>query len=212
VLKKICLIKDERPLWAEVEKYLGGVNAQLLILSGQPDGVEIVRFQPNLIIANARAHHELSHRIRKFPVIVLKEGTPPVALVRDAAERNLMITGWPLQRGQFLEITSRMLSVAPRRVFRTLIRIFAEGESQGSLGQSKDFSRSGVAFKTERTLKRGEQVTISFSLPEESTSLRLGAEIVRVTPDQAEGSALYGARFTALTAEKTGLLNNFIMS
>jgi hypothetical protein len=211
-LKKICLIKDERPLWAEVEKYLGGVNARVCILSGQPDADEIVRFEPNLIIANARAHHGLVHKIRKFPVIVLKDGTPPVALVRGAAQRNLMITGWPLQRGQFLEITSRMLSVAPRRVFRTLIRIFVDGESVGSLGQSKDFSRSGVAFKTERRLKRGEKITISFSLPEEDTSLRLGAEVVRVAPDQSEGNVHYGARFMALPANKMSLLNSFILS
>jgi len=212
VVKKICLIRDERPLWTEVEKFLGGVNAQIFIQSGEPHAHEILRFEPNLIIAHARAHHGLVHKIRKFPFIVLKDGTPPVALVRDAAERNLLITGWPLQRGQFLEITSRMLSVAPRRVFRTLIRIFVEGESVGSLGQSTDFSRSGVAFKTERRLKRGDKITISFSLPEENTSLRLGAEIVRVAQDNREKGAFYGARFATLTVSKMILLNSFILS
>ena len=123
-MKKICLISDDRPLWKEVKVYLGGVNAELVVFSGSPSADEILGLDPGLVVANARAHHALRRRVHKIPVIVIKEGTPPVALVRETSERNLVITGWPLSREQFLEMTSRMLSIAPRKIFKSLIRIF----------------------------------------------------------------------------------------
>jgi hypothetical protein len=210
-LKRICLIEDERPPWREVKNFLGGVNAELVVLSGAPPGDEVLGLDPNLIVANARAHHALLHRIRNIPVIVIKEGTPPVVLVREAGERNLVITGWPLRKEQFLEMTSRMLTIAPRKVFKSLIRIFRQGEDLGALGQSKDFSMSGMAFRSELKLRKGARITVSFSLPEDGRNLRLGAEVVRVALDDEKERVLYGARFQDVTSREAGLLSAFIL-
>jgi len=210
-LKRICLIEDERPLWREVKGFLGGVNAELVVLCGNPPANEVLDLDPGLIVANARAHHALLHRIRKIPVIVIKEGTPPVVLVRETEERNLVITGWPLRKEQFLEMTSRMLTIAPRKIFNSLIRIFRQVDDLGALGQSKDFSMSGMAFRSEVKLKRGARITISFSLPEDGRNLRLGAEVVRVALDDEKERVLYGARFQDISAREAGLLNAFIL-
>jgi hypothetical protein len=211
-VKRICLIEDERPLWREVKGFLGGVNAELAVLSGSPPGNEVLELDPGLIVANARAHHDLFHRIRKIPVIVIKEGTPPVVLVRNSEERNLVITGWPLRKEQFLEMTSRMLTIAPRKTFKSLIRIFRQGEELGSLGQSKDFSMSGMAFQSELKLKKGTEITVSFSLPEDGRNLRLGAQVVRVALDEEKKRVLYGARFRGISSREAGLLTAFVLA
>lgn len=210
-MKRICLIEDERPLWREVKGFLGGVNAELVVLNGSPAGNEVLELDPGLIVANARAHHTLFHRIRKIAVIVIKEGTPPVALVRDSEERNLVITGWPLRKEQFLEMTSRMLTIAPRKTFKSLIRIFLQGAELGALGQSRDFSMSGMAFRSDLKLKRGAKITVSFSLPEDGRNLRLGAEVVRVGLDEEKERVLYGARFQGISSREAGLLTAFIL-
>jgi len=211
-VKRICLVKDERTYWTTIEEFLRGVNAITSVVSGVPRPEEILALNPDLIVSNAKAHHGMPRAVRKIPIIVIKEGSPPVALVRDTSDRNLLITGWPMEREQLLEITSRMLSVAPRRAFRTLIRIFTQDDDIGILGQSHDFSLSGLAFWTEKVLSSGEEVKISFSLPEANHSLRLGAQVMRTTPlEQGDGRWLYGARFTGLGEKDRGLLTSFVL-
>lgn len=212
VSKRICLIADGHPLWREVKKFLGAVSAEVLALYGQPEAERIVSFEPQLIVTSAREHHRLLHRIRRYPVIVIREGTPPVALVREAEERNLVLTGWPLGQEQFLELTSRMLSVAPRKEFRTLIRVFRPGELVSTIGESRNFSKSGMAFTTGARLRRGSRVAVSFSLPDDSRSLRLGAEVVRVRVSRNGDEVFYGACFEKVPAREAALLNAFVMS
>jgi hypothetical protein len=211
-IKRICLIRDDRPLWVKVAEYLQEVNAETITLEGDPLPGEIQSTRPNLIILNARVHHGMGHRFSHTPMMVIKEGTPPVALIRETAERNLFITGWPLGNKQFLEITSRLLTIAPRRIFKTLIRIFVTGDDHGFLGQSRDFSLSGMAFMAERDLKNGEKIHVSFSIPEKNKSLRLGAEVTRRSSTQEEdGRYLYGARFEGLGDEDRNTLTSFIL-
>ena len=138
--------------------------------------------------------------------------SPPVALVRSSNDRNLLITGWPLERDQFLEITSRMLTIAPRRSFKTLIRIFGENDEVGGVGQSKDFSLTGLAFQTGKRLKEGETVAISFSIPEAKQSMRLEANVVRSAPENEGKDGIYGARFVDLGGEDRRLLTAFILN
>ena len=166
---------------------------------------------PDLLITDSRVHHNMLRWLGQMPVIVVKEGTPPTTMLREAAGRNLLITGWPLEKSRFLDITSSMLSIAPRRVFRTLIRIFSEGDDIGSLGQSTDFSLSGMAFKAEMRFSRGDEITISFSIPEASDSLRIGIEIVRSASAGEDGRSAYGARFLNIDAEDRRLLTTFIL-
>ncbi|MFC1657096.1 PilZ domain-containing protein [Candidatus Moduliflexota bacterium] len=210
-MKKICLIRDDRTYWSTIEKYLCAVNAEVSTSGGNDEPEGLIDSKPDLIIANAKAHHGMARRIRQIPTIVIKEGTPPVALVRTTAERNIMITGWPLERYQLLDITSKMLAVAPRRLFRTLIRIFTKGDEFGSLAQSRDFSLSGMAFKSEKHLSKGEKIKISFSLPDVNRSMRLDAEVMRGNGKDDGKDSLYGARFVNLDKDNHHLLSSFVL-
>jgi hypothetical protein len=122
-VKKICLIRDERKFWETVESYLRAVNAASASLSLEASSDEVIAAKPDLIISNALFHHRVSSRVKQYPTIVIKEGTPPVTLDGTSANRNLLISGWPIQKGDFLNMTSRMLTVAPRKTFRTIIRV-----------------------------------------------------------------------------------------
>jgi hypothetical protein len=210
-MKRICLIRGTGECWRRIEEFLGGVNAAVVVMDGEPRQEEVMGHHPDLLITDSRVHHNMLRWLGGMPVIVVKEGTPPTAMLRETAGRNLLITGWPLERSRFLDITSNMLSIAPRRVFRTLIRIFSEGDDIGSLGQSTDFSLSGLAFKTENTFSHGNEITISFSIPEASRSLRIRVEIVRKASAGEDGRSVYGARFLEIDAEDRRLLTTFIL-
>jgi hypothetical protein len=210
-MKRICLIRGGGEYWRKIEDFLGGVNATVIVMDGEPRQEEIMRHHPDLLITDSRVHHNMLRWLGQMPVIVVKEGTPPTTMLREDTDRNLLITGWPLARARFLGITSSMLSIAPRRIFRTLIRIFTEGDDIGSLGQSTDFSLSGMAFKTEKGLVRGDEITISFSIPEASRSLRIGVEIVRGGAAGEDGRTPYGARFLDIDAGNRRLLTTFIL-
>lgn len=210
-VRKICLVRDERDFWGTIETYLGAVNAELTLMSGDPGTPRILECRPDLIVTGAKVHHGLMYKARKVPMIVVKENTPPVALINQLENRNLVITGWPIEKENFLEITSRMLFIAPRKIFRTIIRIFPEGEEFGLLGQSCDFSLTGVAFTSSRSIPTGQSVEISFSVPKANRSLRLGAEVVREADGDA-GGKLYGARFVDLSSEQSRTLNAFVLS
>ncbi len=210
-MKKICLVRDERPYWETIEQYLSEVNAETLILGDNPGSDQILDCHPDLIVANAWAHRSMSSRVRQKPIIVIKEGTPPVAMMRETDSRNLLITGWPLKKDRFLDITSRMLSVAPRRSFRTLIRVFPEGEQLGFLGQSQNFSLTGMAFTSEADLPASGCLTVSFSVPASTRSVRMEAEIVRRIPGHEDSRILYGVRFRSLGAEQRAILSSFIL-
>ena len=210
-MKKICLIRGGGEYWRKIEDFLGVVNAAVVVMDGEPRQEEIMGHHPDLLITDSRVHHNMLRWLGQMPVIVVKESTPPTTMLREAADRNLLITGWPLEKSRFLDITSSMLSIAPRRVFRTLIRIFSEGDDIGSLGQSADFSLSGMAFKAEMRFSRGDEITISFSIPEASDSLRIGIEIVRSASAGEDGRSVYGARFLNVAAEDRRLLTTFIL-
>jgi hypothetical protein len=210
-MKKICLIRGSGDHWNKIEGFLSGVNATVVVMDGAPRQEEIMGHHPDLLVTDSRVHHDMLRWLGQMPVIVVKENTPPTTMLREAAERNLLITGWPLEKSKFLDITSGMLSIAPRRVFRTLIRIFSKGDDIGSLGQSTDFSLSGMAFKTEKKLFRGDKIIISFSIPEARESLRIGIEIVRSASAGEDGRSAYGARFLDISADDRKLLTTFIL-
>jgi hypothetical protein len=210
-MKRICLIRGTGEYWSKIEGFLSGVNAAVVVMDGDPQQEEIMGHHPGLLITDSRGHHNMRRWLGRMPVVVVKEGTPPTTMLREAAGRNLLITGWPLEISRFLEITSNMLSIAPRRVFRALIRLFREGDDIGSLGRSTDFSLSGLAFKSEQGFSHGDEVTISFSIPEARRSLRIGVEIVRKTSAGEDGRSVYGARFLDIDAEDRRLLTTFIL-
>ena len=77
------------------------------------------------------------------------------------------------------------------------------------MGQSVDFSFSGMSFKTQYQLDLGTRVEISLSLPDVDNSIMIPLEIVRNVP---EGKLItYGARFTTLASSTRELLEKFVL-
>lgn len=210
-MKKICLVRDDRKFWETIEKYLGDVNAEAVLMAGDCGSDDVLAQKPDLVIANALFHHSISRRLKQYPIIVIKEGTPPVTMAGTSSNRNLIITGWPLQKGDFLEMTSQMLAIPPRKVFRTIIRVYAGDDEIGSLGQSVDFSLSGIAFKTSREFSVGSRIIISVTLPETEERLRLHAVIQRCNLAGRDGNTIYGASMKEIPAADKRMLRDFIL-
>lgn len=210
-MKKICLVRDDRKFWETIEKYLGAVNAEAVLMAADCASEDVLGNKPDLIIANALFHHGISRRLKQYPIIVIKEGTPPVTMTGTSSNRNLLITGWPIQRGDFLDMTSRMLSIPPRKVFRTIIRVYGVDDEIGTLGQSVDFSLSGIAFRTSREFAANSAIVISVTLPETDRRLLLKAVIQRSDPAGRDGNILYGASLGKITAAEKNMLNAFIL-
>ncbi len=211
-MKKICLIKDERKFWGIVEKFLGAVNAATSGMSDDASSDDILGRKPDLLITNALFHHRSSNRLKQYPTIVIKEGTPPVTLDGTGANRNLLISGWPIEKSDFLAMTSRMLSIPPRKTFRTIIRVYSGDDSIGTLGRSEDFSLSGVAFRMSRELAIDTAIEISVTLPDVEKRMRFQAVIKRSVPVGRDDGTLYGASFSGLSAADEKMLAEFILS
>ena len=110
----------------------------------------------------------------------------------------------------FLALTSRLLGVCERRLFRAVIGIRRTAQDHVSMGASREFSLTGLSFSLDADLAQGERILISFYIPGAGTRVSLEGEIVRSFSDPEDGSGCFGARFVRLSAEEQHLLKRFV--
>jgi len=198
-VKTICLLRDERPFWPDISRGLESVNALLTndISAGRPD----------LIITGPDTLGSLPASVEGISklVIVGKGARTP-----DIKPRDIHYIEWPVSKETFLETTSRMLYIQERRVFHALISITLKGKNETYMGNSENFSISGVAFKVDAPLKTGDTVTIGFYMPNIARRINVDAEVVRATQDPSDRSAYYGAKFINMGTAEKKLLGDFI--
>ncbi|MEW6108879.1 MAG: PilZ domain-containing protein [Nitrospirota bacterium] len=116
----------------------------------------------------------------------------------------------PVDKLKFLSTVSRFLKRSPRRVFRILITILAEGSNIRYSGISIDFSETGMAFECNADFPGGHKVKINFVNPRNRKRFLLQAEIVRKASTQPGGSAFYGVKFRDMTDSDIKELMGFI--
>ena len=205
----VYTIKDEGDHWREVERLLESVNANVLPLDPNC-GPDDLKRTPNLVIAGEGVWNEfLEFKLRKQVIIIIGQSGEP-GKITPAPDKNRRVNlCWPVTSEEFLNLTSELSLLAERRAFKAILRLFQGDNDFPAMGQSIDFSSSGLAFRAQSDFDLGERIDVSFSLPGVDTSLRMPVEIVRKADEIA--GITYGARFLGLDAQDSRAIDKFIM-
>jgi hypothetical protein len=205
----VYLLKDDGDHWRDVERCLRSVNANVIPLD--PDaGPDDLDMTPNLVIVGEGAWNEiLDFRLRKQVMIIIGQGGVPGTITPAPDNEKRVSVSWPLTSEKFLNLTSELSRLAERRMFKAILRLFQGDDEFPAMGQSIDFSSSGLAFRARSDFEIGERIDVSFSLPRVERSLRLPVEIMR--KDDDAGGMTYGVRFLGLNALDRRAIDNFIM-
>jgi hypothetical protein len=204
----VYLLKDNNDHWREIERCLQSVNANVIPLDPAA-GPDDLKRTPNLVIVGEGSWNEiLDFRLRKQVMIIIGRGGEPGTITPEPDNEKRVSVTWPVTSNEFLKLTSELSLIAERRTFKAILRIFQGDSDFPSMGQSIDFSSSGLAFRAQNDFDLGERMDVSFSLPGVEVSLRVPIEIVR----KADGSAgiTYGARFLGLDSMDRKAIDKFI--
>ncbi len=204
-MKTICLVRDGRPFWQEVESYLKAVNARVFASEYKTLQQDILSKKPEIVIAGERSYREVLSIAQFIPKLIIYEGKADEINTKD-----VYFLRWPEGRSSFLEITSRLLYISERREFKTVINISFKDRKETFLGKSVNFSMTGMAFKFEKDMNLRDIVTVSFFLPGNAGRISIEAEVMRQSTNPDDKTTYYGARFLNLSGDTKNILENFI--
>lgn len=209
-MKRLYIIDDRQPIWADIALMLEEINAEVHIVTGPKARRVFEEERPDLLIMGEESGHLLQGPVRDLTRILVSSEVPPGSTLRAREGRHIIRLGWPMERGAFLGLTSRILGVPERRSYQTPVLVLPRSREKAASGESEDFSLTGMAFRTTSELSREEEVSVSFSEGAGGDGLRFEAAVVRSVPGQSGGSTLYGVRFLELTPAERHSLERFV--
>jgi hypothetical protein len=208
-MKKVLLIKDDKFFWQTILIYLGGINAAVRAANAGASEEEIAGENADLLILGVE-----QYRSRGVPrghmkaIVIDDEGS--LHGLSDKLRRGVSCLEWPCSREHFLEKTASTLGVAPRKIFKAVIRIFGPAAQYGAVGKSADFSMTGMSFTSESFFATGQEISVSLSLPREKQSVLLEGRIARSRADNGGRYTLYGVEFSGLDRVTEETLKAFV--
>jgi len=209
-MKRILVVDDRQLAWSQIALGLQGMNARINIFTLEESRRAMAAGKPDLIILGEESHQLLAASSKEVPELIVSEEIPPGETIRARVGRYAVRIGWPVSRKTLVELTSRILSVPERRPFQTPVLIGLRKAGVSFRGNSEDFSLAGMSFKTAGSLEPSEEITVSFGSHQQSSGLRLDAQVVRQQTEQDRKTTLYGARFGKLTKEERHALERFV--
>jgi hypothetical protein len=209
-MKRILLIEDGRPFWPRIRDLLTKVNA--VVEEVRPDSPLGVAEStgPDLIVIGDTGFASRPRGWWPGALLVLEKGRAPDLVTPIGEGDRQMAASSSIDECAFLALTSRLLGVAERRLFRAVIGVKRAGRAHVHMGASREFSLTGLSFALEVDLRAGERILISFYVPGARSRISLEGEVVRAFMDPEDGSSCFGARFIGLSAEERQVLKRFV--
>jgi hypothetical protein len=207
-VRTVLVARDGQPFWDDLERLLARVNARIVCCTGDEIIEAAGEAGAGLVILGGETHRMAGAFLGCARVVVRADGAG--VRIDEGARPPLAHAGWPVPEEAFLELTARMLRVAERRTFRVLLRILRPRTQETVMGQSEDFSVTGMALRTASRLERGEPLVIALHLPGHELPVRLLAEVTREWAHPADGAPMVGARFVGLDEPTRLLLRDFV--
>jgi hypothetical protein len=209
-VKRIALVEDDRPFWPRIRDLLAKVNA--VVQAAHPgDAIPATAAaKPDLVIIGDAGFAARPPGWWGGALLVLEKGRDPDLVTPIGTGSQQMRASSSIGERPFLALTSRLLGVSERRLFRAVIGIRRAGRQHVHMGASREFSLSGLSFALREDLLQGERVVISFYVPGARCRISLEGEVVRSFTDPEDGSACFGARFVRLSAEERQVLQQFV--
>lgn len=209
-MKRILLIEDGRPFWPRIRDLLAKVNA---IVEEAPPGAPAAAAdgaRPDLVVIGDTGYGSRPRAWWSGALLVLEKGRAhDLVTPIDAADRQVTASS-SIDERAFLALTSRLLGVSERRLFRAVIGVKRAGLAHVHMGASREFSLTGLSFSLGVDLQPGERVVVSFYVPGAASSVSLESEVARSFVDPEDGSTCFGARFVGLSADEQQVLKRFV--
>jgi hypothetical protein len=209
-MKRILLIEDDRPFWPRVRDLLTKVNAVVEeVRHGNPAGMG-AGSRPDLVVIGDTGFASRPRGWWAGALLVLEKGRAPDLVTPIGAGDRQMAASSSIDECAFLALTSRLLGVAERRLFRAIIGVKRAGQAHVHMGASREFSLTGLSFSLAADLRPEERIVISFFVPGAGSRISLEAEVARSFVDPEDGSGCFGARFVGLSANEQQILKRFV--
>lgn len=209
-MKRILLIEDDRPFWPRIRELLTKVNAVVEeVRPGNPIG-EAAGSPPDLVVIGDTGFASRPQGWWPGALLVLEKGRAPDLVTPIGAGDRRVAASSSIDERAFLALTSRLLGVAERRLFRAIIGVKRAGQSHVHMGASREFSLTGLSFALAVDLRTEERIVISFYVPGVGSRISLEGEIARSFVDPEDGSGCFGARFVGLSADEQRILKRFV--
>ena len=199
-MKSVYLLRDKRAFWEEIKSHLRGINASIVEcrdIAGL-DTENFHRNPPSLFITGIdNSDRLLNFQFRNFGIVIISDSGSPGEISPSPLNARWVTVQWPLSKAAFLKLTGEFKQQSERIPFRTVIRLFPEDEHPSFLGQSVDFSLTGICFESDRSFLVDNLLEVSFSPPGNIENITLKCRIVRRSDD--ENPVRHGAKFLELT-------------
>ena len=209
-MKRIALVEDGRPFWPRIRDLLAKVNAVVQEVRPGDAIPATATARPDLVIIGDTGFAARPPGWWDGALLVLEKGRDPDLVTPIGAGSQQVMASSSVGERPFLALTSRLLGVSERRLFRAVIGIRRAGREHVHMGASREFSLSGLSFSLGQDLRQGERVHVSFFVPGARSRVSLEGEIVRSFADPEDGSACFGARFVGLSADEQQVLRRFV--
>jgi hypothetical protein len=209
-MKQILLVEDPRPFWPRIRDLLAKVNAVVTEVRPAAAPGALAARRPDLVVIGDASQAELRPGWWDGALLVLEKGRAPELVTPIGAGDSQVTASSSIGERTFLALTSRLLGVSERRLFRAVIGIRRANQDHVHMGASREFSLSGLSFSLAAELAPGERVLVSFYVPGARRRVSLQAEVVRAFTDPEDGPGCYGARFVGLDAEDQQVLKRFV--
>jgi len=210
VMKTIVLIEDGRPFWPRIRDMLAKVNAVVEEVRSGAVTTAGAATKPDLMVIGDTDFHARGPGCWEGALLVLEKGRAPDLVTPIGSGSQRFTASSSIGERAFLTLTSRLLGVSERRLFRAIIGVRRAGQDHVHMGASREFSLTGLSFSLGADLPEGERVLFSFYVPGASGRVSLEGEIVRSFVDSDDGSSCFGARFVGLSAEEQQVLKRFV--
>lgn len=218
-MKKILICDGLDPFLREEKTMLDREDFTIFIAKSGLDALQIHRASKmDLILTDLNIPgmpgDELAKEIRKNPDLKQVSIIMITSLRKADLERcaccgaNDYITR-PIDSKKLLQKTAQLIDVRQRRDLRVLIK----AKVIGSFGQEPFFgttcnvSISGLLLETDKTLARGDEISISFFMPDTERVTARGF-VVRIA--RLEKMFHYGVRFLDLSERDKMLIEDYI--
>jgi hypothetical protein len=209
-MKRIALVEDGRPFWPRIRDLLTKVNAVVQELRPGDAIPATAAAKPDLVIIGDTDAVARPPGWWDGALLVLEKGRDPDLVTPIGARSQQVLAASGIGERPFLALTSRLLGVSERRLFRAVIGIRRAGQHHVHMGASREFSLSGLSFTLGEDLQQGERVMISFYVPAARSRVSLEGEVVRSFADPEDGSGCFGARFVRLSPDEQQVLKRFV--
>jgi hypothetical protein len=196
-VKHIALLRDDRPLWDDVARWLLDANVKISSFGAEWAPEDVIGRSPDMIVTNLPNLTHLKISLRRIPKVAIQTDAQEAHLLpASKLEWNLEVVEWPADKDDFLQLTSRQLAISPRKHFACIFRVFPNGADAADMAQTVNLSMTGLAFKSLAEFVAGQRLRIALDLPGERGSLEAQARIIRSGEgDDSDPRNTYGAEY-----------------